>query len=258
MKVTNGWISNSSSSSFIINLPEKIKNEEDFSENFFNMDTIPSDEKKMVKSIRNELKNKSELKNTEIFPQLVANWIYNSENYCIDEDKMKIERISSDKSHKQIVDYLWEKFQNCGKINSKDILDSKYEYRKFYKISDIKEQLEDEKSYLYQVIRQNIYWQFENLYIDSTNSNNSEQYFTCQIFDMLKDEDIEENLTNFVNLLTKKEIERIKEYYNEVSKDFYIITWCTDDGEATEWDTIMRSQKTPIMKTDLCIRDENS
>ena len=245
MKIRKGFVSNSSSSSFIIFVDEELKTKEDI-KNYVGSNCNKYDIN-LYRKLRNTLNEINDLyrdkkindKQKRLFQKLINKATYNNRKlfYWPEEDN---EIDFSYTPSCKIIKSLYESIERNkeAELPFDESGWPLYEKRKLYKISNWKNLLKKDQ-YLYNVLYSNFYHtilykdlfgdEFGNTYIKINNFD----YITC------KNNDNETLLKKLTEEMVASEIEIIL----DLNKDniVYFIDYCTDDGESTFIDNVMRS-----------------
>ena len=278
MKIRNGWVGNSSSSSFII-LMGQPETKEDFESWFGDCGHRSEQEEEIVKSKLNLVDTVKKLYENKTITEEEAVSIIDSVddtiqqipdififNECYD-DKRILDVYKSnyykDYTKEKVINLLWNAWNNRGiaKFDKSDLKEDNI--RVFNKIENWKEQLEDKNSYIYQQIKDDIrYGLYEKLNNQiNGRDNQTDEFRKLQYRDLIDAYDLydKESFKSLVNDLTEQKINYIKNCILEQDDDLdcYVITFCSDDGKSTEFDYVGR-QGAIFRDTILCIRDENS
>lgn len=242
MKIRNGFISNSSSSSFIIFTRCDLKTKRDLQEWFVDS-TVDKSKLDKNKRMRDAVKSIKQLKkNKSLSKDEYDNIMHVLTDYdCFLGKRYEYTYRSPLYVSKVIFDNSFDENKNLEELQFKDGYPEGYESRKLYKISKWREQLDDKNSFIYNLIRNNIEYDLNNKLqklseTDRTNKDCDLVYLSFAGGSIFYEYENSKSIRDFINDVTENVIKRIKE--EEIYKDgyAYFIDWCTDDGKATVLD----------------------
>ena len=236
MKIRNGFVSNSSSSSFIIFTDNELKTRDDVKSIICGNHDIDSIIKyrifKKCISCLNRLSEENKITENErqIFNKVLEDCdCHLSSDMFYYDNTLHYEHVYS-------YEVINSVFESLKKGENKEILwDGNYpilEKRVLYKFNKWEDKLK-ENEYLFNIIYRNVRYDLDNwIYNYKFNSL------------WLGDKLIENEVNKIAHVLTKQIINYITEY---LIKDChaYIIKYCTDDGKSSKIDYIMESE-TPL------------
>ncbi len=277
MKIRNGWVGNSSSSSFIL-LLDNPENREEFETWFEDCGYRSKDENEKIEKIKSTINSVKTLYNNNSISFDDANTIIDSmrdtikdipgvflfnnsiDNCLLIENNIYYSEFTCEK----VMDLLWDAWNKQGIANCSESEFCKEDnIRVFNKIEDWKEQLDDKNSYLYQTIQEEVERGLrDNLDYKINGDNINLKYREYHCFDdtiSVYDISDSKSYRDFIDMLTQQKIDYIRGVLLDDYKNLncYVITFCSDDGESTDFDYIGRSGYI-FRDTLFCIRNENS
>ena len=246
MKVRNGFVSNSSSSSFVIFSEKEIEEKNDIIEyiadNWSYMNDIDTYlNAKHTLTLMKKLKANNSISNKEYkqFEKTLEKSCYESDAFFwanIDANDINFEYVPRYK----VENFIWNAFLK-GKDKKLKFDNNSYpidyEYRTMYKLDNWQDDLKNHKGFIYKLLRSNIVYDLEDISLN--NLCKSLIYNPLNRYNL--DDNSLKNRKELIDYIVNKEVNHILEKFS--NHKVYLIGFCTDDGKTTEIDYVGRRGK---------------
>lgn len=246
MKIRSGFVSNSSSSSFLIFSPKEVETKQDILEYIADNWAYEDDIKtylnaKHALTLVNKLKKHLTKNEEHLLKEMIEKYCYKSDAYYFsfmgENEQVEFEYTPRYQIENALYDaYLKGKGKELKFDEKSYPID--YEYRTMYKIDNWQEDLKNHKGFIYKRLRYNILHDLE--YNISLNDE-----CMIPINQPLNRYNIPDNIldkrTKIVDYIVEQEIEKILSEYGQHT--VYLIGFCTDGGDTTQIDYVGRRGK---------------